>query len=273
MSFTKALVAIMLAMITKEAPGIQRQDKRLKAYEREIATMVEVDKKVIGIRTDLFDDPRIARAFIGSVRFSESRFRVKPSDGDCKTLLVDYGKKIRAFKDAGKFIPMWMYNTTRKSCPAKGPMQVTYGPHNLIGEYWAEGKALSIPKHIPLKLLRDIEMNVRLGYIIHWHWKTEAEKKARTHAKWAKKPYVAPLPGAWFAAYRRGRLTSYFGQAFRLDIEARTRCRRMTHIMRELERMSTLEDSNFTFSVPANWRCGHEAPKKRKQEIKVASAK
>ena len=135
MTFSEALVMIMLAMVTKEAPGIQRNDKRLKAYEKDIAHMVAIDKKVVGTRTDLFMDPRLSRLFLGSVRFSESRFMVRPKDGDCRSYTVDYGKQIRAFKDAGKKIPMWMYNTTRKSCPAKGPMQVTQGPHNLVGRY------------------------------------------------------------------------------------------------------------------------------------------
>ncbi len=268
---------IMLAMITKEAPGTQRNDKRLIAYEQNITHMVSIDKKVVGERVDLFDDPRIARLFLGSVRFSESRFLIKPKDGDCRKYLVDYTEHEWRFKKAGKRIPMWVHNTTRTSCPAKGPMQIAYGPHLMIA-HWDEGKALGFKKKgqkgytkITVKQLRDPELNVRMGYAIHWHWKAEAEKKARRMAKLLKKDYVEPLPGAWFGAYRRGKLTSYFGQRFRMDHEARARCKRMTHMMRELEKKSKEKKSKFTFEIPDDFRCGHERRRKPKP-IRVSKA-
>jgi hypothetical protein len=261
MTFEQALVMIMLAMITKEAPGIKRNDKRLIAYEKDIAHMVAIDKKVVGNRTDLFMDPRVSRLFLGSVRFSEARFKAKPKDGDCRSYYVDFNKQIRARKKAGKKIPQWMYTTTRKSCPAKGPMQITQGPHNLVGRYWAEGKALKLPKTINLEQLRDPEMNVRLGYAIHWHWKVEAEKKLAKQ----KRFHMQPPPGVWFAAYRRGRLTGYDGwTGFRLDHEARARCKRMTHMMKELEKVSKLKGSKFSFEVPKDWWCGNETPPSKK---------
>lgn len=261
---------IMLAMITKEAPGTKRNDKRLIAYEQNIAHMVSIDKKVVGERVDLFDDPRIARLFLGSVRFSESRFLIKPRDGDCRKYLVNYNKHARRFKKAGKRIPMWVNNTTRTSCPAKGPMQIAFGSHRMIG-HWDEGRALGFKKKgdkgyspITVKQLRDPELNVRMGYAIHWHWKAEAEKKAQRMAKLLKKDYVEPLPGAWFGAYRRGKLTSYFGQRFRMDHEARMRCRRMTYMMRKLEKKSKEKQSKFTFEIPDDFRCGHERRRKPK---------
>jgi len=282
MTFAEALVMVMMAMITKEAPGIKRNDKRLVAYEQNIAHMVDIDEKVVGTRTDLFDDPRIARLFLGSVRFSESRFLIRPKDGDCRRYSVDHSNHARRFKKAGKKIPMWVYNSTRTSCPAKGPMQIAYGPHDLVA-HWDEGAAMGFLKKgqkgykpITVKQLRDPELNVRMGYAIHWHWKAEAEKKARRTAKLLKKDYVEPVPGAWFGAYRRGKLTSYFGQRFRMDGEARRRCRRMTHMMRELERLSTesktkaaaskakVKPASFDFSIPVDYRCGHEKRKKPK---------
>jgi len=278
MTFAEALVMVMMALITREAPGIKRNDKRLVAYEKNIAHMVAIDEKVVGTRTDLFADPRISRLFLGSVRFSESRLLIKPKDGDCRRYNVDFSHISRRMKDQGKKIPMWVYDTTRKSCPAKGPMQVAYGSHHMIG-YWDEGRALGFKKKgdkgytpISVKQLRDPELNVRMGYAIHWHWKAEAEKKAQRMAKLLKKDYVEPLPGAWFGAYRRGKLTSYFGQRFRMDGEARMRCRRMTHMMKELERMSKLEGSEFTFEVPEDWRCGHERGKP-KNVAEVATGK
>ena len=261
MTFSEALIMIMLAMITKEAPGIKRNDKRLIAYEKDIAHMVAIDKKVVGDRTDLFADPRISRLFLGSVRFSEARFKAKPKDGDCRRVSVDYSKQIRPLKKAGKKIPMWMYTTTRKICPAKGPMQITQGPHELVARYWDEGKILKLPKKISLEQLRDPEMNVRLGYAIHWHWKVEAEKRLAKQ----ERLYGKPPPGVWFAAYRRGRLTGYDGwTGFRLDHEARTRCRRMTHMMKELEKASNKKGAKFSFSAPTDWWCGHEKPPSKK---------
>jgi len=227
--------------------------------------MVAVDKKIVGTRTDLFDDPRIARMLLGTVRYSESRFLSKPRDGDCRLTSLPDQKKLKAvFKAKGEVTPAWVFARTKR-CPAMGPMQIAYDSHALI-HLWKEGQAAELPARLTPNQLRDPETNVLMGYTILLHWKNASAEAA------AKRTDNTPLPGVWLTAYRRGSLPPPSPKTvFHIDNDAKGRCKRMTHMMTELERLSKeseakataskaeVKPTSFSFRIPADFRCGHES--------------
>lgn len=196
MNLTEAIVTIMLAMITREAPYLKEIPPELEEYRADIQKMAEIDEDVAA--HNLLVDPVTDRLILGTVRFAESRFRSEPPDGDCyRTIGMD-----------------------TKRCNAIGPMQIAGGVRSLIMP-WPEVPVLGIPKPLTIEDLRSPETNVKVGYAVLSRWKDMCKGRPGiwlTAYTWGKCPSrFAPLP--FQGRYRCKRLNYMMRELERLSKE------------------------------------------------------
>jgi hypothetical protein len=241
MTFETALATVMMAAILKEVPRLPQYPDKLASYQAEVAQMIEVDRKVA--ERGALVNPEIDRLLLGSVRFFESRFRVAPKDGDCR-------EHRYANLPSGSWPVGFDVTKAPKWCPAKGPMQIDFGTRFVIPT-WPEARELGIEKRRYTEdEWREPVFNVRLGYTILAHWKAESDRGVRR---------TTP-PGVWFTAFGWGKVPPFNRRTVRyVDREGRRRCEFATSMMTELARLATQKDAGFSFALPSDWWCGHEA--------------
>lgn len=229
----EALIAIMLAMITKEIPWIEKKPEKLAEYRADITKMVEVDRRWAS--RGLLVDARTDRLLLGAIRFFEARFSSQPRDGDCSFVRRHLSEaQKRALRDPKtRLLPAWATQPQRV-CNAVGPMQVSRTVRVLV-QGWPEYQQLGLPQKLTVEQMRDPELGVGVGYSVLSHWKK-----------------CGGPPGVWITAYGWGKCPPKHPRTDRvIDFEGKRRCKKVAAFMTALEEKGV-------YQRPQGWWCGPE---------------
>lgn len=242
MTFLKALVALLLGSILKEAPNVGRHDELKEQFSSNITTMVDVHARVA-------DGTLVSRQFdvllLSAVNYRENRMRLPAPEGDCHF-------RHRLSDVPTMQWPMGYKPQMKRVCKAVGPMQINKGnARNVVA--WDEVRSAfpnrdwSSPKqkYFSLDELVESETNVRVSYAILKHWKNECRQKDGSDA---------PV-GVWLTAYRYGKcppLGKSSGRYY-IDAEAKLRCSIATGLAKALS-----EDKDAGYIEEEKVRCTYK---------------
>jgi soluble lytic murein transglycosylase-like protein len=203
--FKEALIITMISVLSREMPDINTK-KRTQRRES-VVTLSKLAYKVA--EREALISRKVDSALLLATMYRESRLNIKTPDGDCKA--TGWGSSLR------------------KSCPAKGVMQIMSTNRKIFNKLPQSKLDPKIPNKISIKMLYEPELNIRLGYVALHYWKDTC----------------GGPPGVWMTAYRRGKCSRKF-KINRIDKEAKIRCKIATIILKK------------TNSLPKNWKCSSE---------------
>lgn len=257
MTYLKALVALLLSSIVREAPNVGRDDALKASFNSSIETMVGIHAKVSngGLVSEDFDV-----LLLSAVNYRENRLKLPAPEGDCH-----YRHRLSDVPTAQW--PLGYKPQMKRVCKAVGPMQINRGNARNIVEWeevkWAfPDRDWSGPKnkYFSLAELEDPETNVRISYAILKHWKDECRQKDGSEA---------PV-GVWLTAYRYGKcppLSKGSGRYY-IDEEAKLRCSIAAHLARFLS-----EDKDANYPEEERPRCTYKESRPAERSVALLGAR
>jgi len=254
MTFLEVLTVTILGFILREAPNVQRNEELKQKFNQDIATTLAMEERISDGR--LFDQQTDV-LLLASITYRESRFRLPPVDGDCRT--THRLANVPAGLWPSGYVPV-----LKMRCNAVGPQQLNRG-NTMHLPPWPEIQALfperswrspegrKIDK-LTEEQLRDPATNIKLSYGVLAHWKQECQGKD------------GPAPaGVWFTAYRYGRCPFHYKtDKYYIDYEAKERCDLVTRMVAGLK--------NSSYALPQNFRCTYDKDRPAAERSKTATA-